>query len=208
MVISFNPPKEYNEIGIIPILQTWDQRTAVVLVSCLLFQPQAHPVIVYTLCNLCSAGTLQTTWPRTLNQLVSYEVLQTEARKWRKWTKQRDQNFFLLPCSSSVTPIAAVVSHLHLLLVLPHPVLSQLLKGIRNRKAEISPQKPEHRPCRTAPLSTSILAVLCLCSLSLGRLLFSSSYCLWFYLYVPVSSSSFQHIYTQFSVVNPSVWST
>lgn len=122
VVISFNPPKEYNEIDIIPILQAGDQGAAIVSVTFLLFLSPKFILPHSIHSNLYVAGTLQTTSPRALNQLVSYSANRRQTMEKKK-PKKGKQTLSCFP-----VPVAAVTSSLQLLSTLPLPVLPCLFR--------------------------------------------------------------------------------
>ena len=99
-LISFNPPKEYNEIDIIPILQTGDEGKQLCLLHVYRFSPPRLS------CHLaCSLIPMQPEVCKLhhLGPLTSwFPIQQVEGRQWRResWRKGNRASSGL-PCSCS-----------------------------------------------------------------------------------------------------------
>ena len=113
-IISFNPPKEYNEIDIIPILQGGHEGKHLCLLHVYRFSaPRPSFLLACLLANPYAAGSLQATSPGTLNQLLSYSASRRQTMEKRK-PKKGKQSFFRAPLllqlqsspASSLSPLS------------------------------------------------------------------------------------------------------
>lgn len=94
-IISFNPPKEYNEIDIIPILQTGDEAKQLCLLHVYRFsapRPSFHLACSLIpmqpeVCKLHHLGPL-TSW---------FPIQQIEGRQWRRESQRKGKSFFRAP---------------------------------------------------------------------------------------------------------------